>query len=377
MRDPADRVSLVDPREADAAALIEPWRRLAEVRSNPFITPEWMLAWLRSNPAESPFALAWHREGELRGVLPLVRVSSGPATVLRFAGARRADWVTPACRPEEEAEMAGACAAFLGGERGWHLLRFDRLDEEATWPAAVRDQGGGALGTGTARRRDVLPYIEFDERGYEGYLADRSRNFRSQLGRRRRRLEKDHGLSFRMTAGAEQLDADLDEFFRLHDARWEKRGGSSSADSRSREHLRSFAAAALERGWLRLWIAEADGRPAAAWYGWRIGERYCYALAGLDEAFEQRALGTVLLAHTIEQAAAEGAAIYDLMWGDEGYKKRFETGRRYATTWLFPRRRHPAGLLLTSGARLAMAAESLPDPVRRPLAKAARAVRGR
>ena len=32
----------------------------------------------------------------------------------------------------------------------------------------------------------------------------------------------------------------------------------------------------------------------------------------------------------LEQAAAEGAPIYDLMWGDEGYKTRFETGRREA-----------------------------------------------
>jgi CelD/BcsL family acetyltransferase involved in cellulose biosynthesis len=375
VRDPVDGVSAFDPREPGSAALIEPWRALAETRSNPFVTPEWMLAWLRSNPEESACALAWRKQGELRGVLPLVRVARGPVKVLRFAGARRADWVTPACRAEEEAEMASACASFLAAEKGWHALRFDRLAEDSTWPAAIRDAGRRAPAPGRARKRDVLPYIAFDERGYEGYLADRSRNFRSQLGRRRRRLEKDHGLTFRMTAEAEALTTDLDDFLRLHDARWEKRGGSSSADPRSRDHLRNFAAAALERGWLRLWIAEADGAPAAAWYGWRIGERYCYALAGLDEAFEQLALGTVLLAHTIEQAAEEGAAIYDLMWGDEGYKKRFETGRRYADTWLFPRRRHPAGLIAGAGARLAGVAESLPEPLRRPLARAARAVR--
>jgi CelD/BcsL family acetyltransferase involved in cellulose biosynthesis len=374
--DTRDGVSVIDPREAASSSLIEAWRELAEARSNPFITPEWMLAWLASNPAESPFALAWQRGGELAGVLPLVRVSRGPARVLRFAGARRADWVTPACWPQDEAEMARACASFLGGEGGWHLLRFDRLDDGSSWPAAIGAEPGG-LGRGHERRRDVLPYIKFAERGYEGYLAERSRNFRSQLGRRRRRLERDHGLSFRMTAASEELDADLDAFLRLHDARWEERGGSSSADPASRAHLRRFAAAALERGWLRLWIAEADGSPAAAWYGWRIGERYCYALAGLDGEFEPLALGTVLLAHTIEQAAAEGAAVYDLMWGDEGYKKRFETGRRYATTWLFPRRRHPAGPLIRSGARLAGTAESLPEPLRRPLARATRSVRGR
>jgi CelD/BcsL family acetyltransferase involved in cellulose biosynthesis len=374
--DPLDGVSLIDSEQLRSAALLDPWRELAEARSNPFITPDWMLAWLHANPDEIPFALAWREGGELRGVLPLVRVSRGPASTLRFAGARRADWVTPACREADEAGMASACAEFLAREGGWHLLRFDRLDEDSSWPAAIGQPAPAAI-AGTVRRRDVLPYVEFDERGFDGYLADRSRNFRSQLGRRRRRLERDHGLSFRMTASLGELAGDLERFFHLHDARWDRRGGSSSADPRAREHLRRFAEAALERGWLRLWIAEADGKPAAAWYGWRIGERYCYSLAGLDPEYEQLALGTVLLGHTIEQAAAEGARIYDLMWGDEAYKQRFETGRRHASTWLFTPRRHPARLLVGSGARLAAAAESLPGPLRRPLSRAARAVRGR
>jgi CelD/BcsL family acetyltransferase involved in cellulose biosynthesis len=377
VRDPVDGVALIDPDELASTPLAAAWRELAEARSNPFITPEWTLAWLRSNPSEPAFALAWRQGGELRGVLPLVRVSMGPLSVLRFAGARRADWVTPACRPGDEAEMATVCAAFLARQGAWHVLRLDRLDEGSGWPEAVRLQCEGGIAAGTTRRQDVLPFIEFDESGFDGYLAGRSRNFRSQLGRRRRRLECDHGLSFRMTADPGQLAADLDEFFRLHDARWSGRGGSSSADPRSREHLRLFAAAALERGWLRLWIAEADGAPAAAWYGWRIGERYCYSLAGLDPAFERLALGTVMLGHTIEAAAAEGARIYDLMWGDEEYKRRFETGRRYASTWLFTPRGHPARLLVSSGARLAAAAESLPGPLRESLARATRVVRGR
>jgi CelD/BcsL family acetyltransferase involved in cellulose biosynthesis len=100
----------------------------------------------------------------------------------------------------------------------------------------------------------------------------------------------------------------------------------------------------LELGWLRLWIAEADGAPRAAWYGWRIGGRYCYSLSGLGKDYERLSLGTVLLAHTIEQAAAEGALIYDLMWGEEDYKQRFETGRRDTATWVLGRRGHPVQL---------------------------------
>src|SRR5262249_24501911 len=153
---------------------------------------EWTLAWTETHPSEVPFVLAWRRQGDVRGVLPLVRFDHGPLKMLRFPGARRADWIEPACIHSDEAEMAQHCAAYLGRETDWHVLRMDRLDEGSAWPAAVGDSP--QLATAPVRRRDVLPYIEFDERGYEGYLADRSRHFRSKLGNRRRRLERDHGL---------------------------------------------------------------------------------------------------------------------------------------------------------------------------------------
>lgn len=343
-------------------ATVDTWRELAVLRENPFLTPEWFAAWLESQPGEEPFLLLWRgREGELRGVLPLVR-AGGTSGLLRFAGARRGDWFTPACRPEDEEPMAVACAELLAAERRrWRLLRLDRIDAGSAWPAALW-ASGGAIAAAKPRRGDVLPFIGFGEGGWEAYLAGRSRNFRSQLGRRRRKLERDHGLRFRMTDDPQRLAADLASFHALHEERWRERGGSSSGDEGARRLQAAFATKALERGWLRLWIAEADGEPAAAWYGWRIGERYCYSLSGLAGRFEPLGLGTVLLAHTIEQAAAEGASTYDLMWGDESYKRRFETGRREAATWVLGRRRHPLQL----GAALRTAVE-----------RRARAARGR
>jgi CelD/BcsL family acetyltransferase involved in cellulose biosynthesis len=342
-RQGAESVVVADAPESLEPEQIERWRALATLRENPFLTPEWCFAWLATHPRERPFVLLWHRDGELSGVLPLVAVREKGLRVLRFAGARRGDWFTPACEPDDEAAMATACAEALGRERrSWQLLRLDRIDRESAWPSALWGEGRrGAVAPARPRRSDVLPFIRFEDGGYESYLAGRSRNLRSQLGRRRRKLEREHGLTFRMTADAERLGGDLETFFLLHEERWRARGGSSSGAEDVKLFHREFAAAALRRGWLRLWIAEADGDPAAAWYGWRIGGRYCYALSGLAGRFEPLALGNVMLAHTIEQAAAEGATIYDLMWGDESYKQRFETGRREAASWTVGRRGHP------------------------------------
>ncbi|MGB7684218.1 MAG: hypothetical protein WBL45_00375, partial [Solirubrobacterales bacterium] len=64
MSEPALEASLIDAAELDSPALTDPWRRLAEARSNPFITPEWTSAWLATHPAESSFAIAWRQGGE-------------------------------------------------------------------------------------------------------------------------------------------------------------------------------------------------------------------------------------------------------------------------------------------------------------------------
>ena len=109
------------------------WRALAELRENPFLTPEWCTAWLDAHPEERPFLMLWYRDGELRGVLPLVAVAAGPLRVLRFAGARRGDWFTPACRIGEEREMALECAELLG-RSGPPGSFFDSTESIATAP---------------------------------------------------------------------------------------------------------------------------------------------------------------------------------------------------------------------------------------------------
>ena len=104
------------------------------------------------------------------------------------------------------------------------------------------------------------------------------------------------------------------------------------------------------QGWLRLWVLELDGKPAAAWYGWRLRDRYSYYQAGFDPGYEKQSLGLVLLGRTIRAATEESAPVFDMLRGDEEYKLRFVTGERRIHTLALSRR--------TSPARVATAAES-------------------
>ncbi len=126
-----------------------------------------------------------------------------------------------------------------------------------------------------------------------------------------------------------------------------------------------FAAVALERGWLRLWILEVDGAPIAAWYGWRLGSRYAYYNSGFDPGRSDLRPGLVLIAGVIRSALEEGAEEFDFLLGDESYKFRFAEDSRTVHNATVARTWHPA--LVATAAEVGMRGlgRKLPERVRR------------
>jgi CelD/BcsL family acetyltransferase involved in cellulose biosynthesis len=333
------------------------WRELALTTGNAFLLPEWFAAWRRvygDDAGEPAIAADTGPDGSLRGLMPFVRTGRR----LRFAGASLGDRFGPVAGTADEERVAAAAAGAL--EKRDYLV-LDHVDRGASWPGAIEAEAGLRRVTG---RSDVLPSIALDGLDWEGFLAGRSRNFRSQIRSKERRLARDHELTYRRTERSEDLDRDLDAFFALHDARWTDRGGSSISTERARLFHREFAAALLELGWLRLWFLELDGEAVAVWYGWNVGGRYAYYLAGLEPDRQQLSVGFVLLAHTVREAIAEGAREYDLLRGSEAYKDRFATERREVETVVLAPARSRA---LTAARMEAMAwrrSRSLPEGLR-------------
>jgi CelD/BcsL family acetyltransferase involved in cellulose biosynthesis len=144
---------------------------------------------------------------------------------------------------------------------------------------------------------------------------------RSWLGRKERRLEREHGVRYRLAADP----AGFEELLRLHALRFDD-GASSAFAGRLAAFHRDFAAVAVERGWRRLWLLEAAGEPVAAWYGIRYGRADCFYQGGRDPAWESHSVGALLIAHTIRQAVDDGMTEYRFLRGGEAYKDRFATG---------------------------------------------------
>jgi CelD/BcsL family acetyltransferase involved in cellulose biosynthesis len=217
----------------------------------------------------------------------------------------------------------------------------------------------------TVVRREESPRVALDASSWEDFLAARSSNFRQQVRRRERNLLR-RGLVYRL-ADATSLDADLESLYRLHEVRWEAAGATSFI--RHRTFHEEFAGLALERGWLRLWLAEIDDRPVAAWYGFRFADAYWYYQAGRDPAWDREAAGFVLLAHTIRQAVEEGMSEYKLLLGGEPYKARFASDDPGLETAVVGNR-----VLGRAAARIVSAVEGMSPSARGRLAAGARRV---
>jgi len=67
-------------------------------------------------------------------------------------------------------------------------------------------------------------------------------------------------------------------------------------------------------------VITLDGRPAAAYYGFRYREKSLFYQSGFDPAFVRSSVGLVMIGLTIRDAIAEGASEYDMLHGDESYK---------------------------------------------------------
>lgn len=343
----------------DPASLREEWTALAERAGNLFATWEWADAWWQVYGEGRHRLVTGCRApgGRLVGILPLYVSTRRPVRTLRFLGHGPADQLGPICAPEDRDDVGRALTRLLRERRReWDLLLAERLPPPEGWL--------GRLAGGRVVHTEESPTLATEGLSFDEFLASRSRNFREQVRRRDRKLRREHEVEVRLS-DAERLDGDLDTLFRLHDERWSE--GESEALSGVREGFhRDYARRALERGWLRLWVLEADGAPRAAWYGFRFAQMDWYYQSGRDPAWERQSVGFVLLAHTVRQAFDDGMLEYRLLRGGEEYKGRFASGDPGLETIALPRGLAGRGALLA-----ARTARSIPAGARRRLVKLA------
>jgi GNAT superfamily N-acetyltransferase len=162
---------------------------------------------------------------------------------------------------------------------------------------------------------------------------------RREARRLRRKLEQDRAGRVRMSEGPEEAARDMDALLALHTARW----GDEGFDRAGTEFQRRFARSAAERGWLRLWVAEADGVMAGALCNWCVGTSTFSYIQSFDPEYARYGIGTILHEDATALAREEGCSEYNILRGEEGFKQKFPAQPRALESYVVVRARSAAG----------------------------------
>jgi len=136
------------------------------------------------------------------------------------------------------------------------------------------------------------PYEPVAGISFGQYLKDRPRDVRVEPGRRLRKLEKSHNVSFGIITGPEGIDQAIETFERVNAASWRKPEPFPDFDA-------GLLRAAATDGVLHFGTFDIDGETVAVQI-WLVsgGSATMFKIA-FDERFKKHHVGTLLMSHMI------------------------------------------------------------------------------
>lgn len=284
------------------------WRRTPA--ATPFQSPMWLLPWLRAFGNGELVVFAGRENGELTSLAPLLVLRDDDESLGMVLGTGNSDYID-VLGPRDAADSIVARLADVDCQ----MWDFQQLRPSALLLEAAAPPGWSA----DVSEQDRCPILPIEGAGGElGNLI--SPHFRKKLRYYWRSLDRLGRVSIEEPGDA-SLDSMMDALFELHAARWKKKGlPGMLADETDQRFHREAARAMLQAGSLRMYATRLDDRVVAVFYGFADRDAVYYYLSGYDPELERQSIGTVIVAHAIEQAVLSGAKTFDFLRGAEQYK---------------------------------------------------------
>ena len=306
---------------AEGEVVAREWEELAaRTDAPPFLRPGWLQIFGRAFGLGPPLVLTVRRGERLAGVLPLAARGGLLESVT--------NWHTPefGAVAEDEAAVSEVAAAVFARRPRRVSLWF--LNSEGPEIHACRAAARAAGYRSTLHRLEQPPWVALDG-DWAAFEASLPAKLRSDLRRRRRILEKEGTPAVEVFDGRENLDALLEEGFRVEGAGWKGEAGTAIVSQPDTRRFYTEAAAWLaERGWLRLSFLRLDGRPLAFEYGIEHGGVYYFLKGGYDPGYSRFAPAKLLIAALLERGFANGLRRFDFGGTDESFKLEWANGHR-------------------------------------------------
>jgi CelD/BcsL family acetyltransferase involved in cellulose biosynthesis len=283
-----------------------------------FQTADWAASWWESVGGRRETRVARWRDadGSLRAVAALSR---GRERLHRRVPVSVPVWGYTGTGPGE-GDHGGPLADAADGELVGAVARWV-LDASA--PRALVAHSVAITGVrppgAVAVTRTTCPVLALD-----GTAVGRSANFRSQLRRFARRLERD-GVTAAWLPPGELDDTTLDALFRLHHRGRRARGLRTTLGEQHHRLLAGCAArASRECGPAAVVARDGEcGEVVGVLVGFVLGGWFGAYQSGWDDAYAPHSIGSVLVARAITEMRDRGGHTFDFLRGTEDYKYRF------------------------------------------------------
>ena len=156
------------------------------------------------------------------------------------------------------------------------------------------------------------------------YVSSLDSSFRPLLTRYPRRLQSRFTVKFSRCEDLDELKAQLQTLFDLHQMRWTGRGEIGAfAGNERRDFYQRMATAFLQRGWLEFWRLELNGEIVGAQFCFRYNDTVSLLQEGFHPKYAAEKIGYALKAHLLEEMIRTGAKRYDFLGGADPYKSKF------------------------------------------------------
>ncbi|MGA8807926.1 MAG: GNAT family N-acetyltransferase [Thermoanaerobaculia bacterium] len=272
----------------------------------PFQTPMWLLPWWR-NFGSNDLTVIVSREGDrIDAIAPLyiLRDDESDESLGMFLGTGISDYL----------DVIGDASLVIDemSKLNCQLWDLQQLQPSSSM-LAVALPDGFSENVEDQEACPVLPLTgAFETLG--------STHFQKKLRYYRRALERTGEVRIE-TPTPDTLDDLLTALFELHAARWKRRDlPGVLADDASQAFHRDAARRMLDAGMLRMYATRINDRIVAVFYGFALNGIVYYYLSGYDPSLEKLSIGTILVAHAVEQAVRDGATAFDFLRGAEEYK---------------------------------------------------------
>jgi len=286
----------------------------------PFLRAAWFESWWNAfNDGRRLRICALWRGDELAAVLPLCEQAGGRLESL-------ANYHSPTFRPlaADRCALESVLAAVVDECSELTLSGVPATDPSV---AALRGQTG-------ARGRLVLteewqssPVT--DTSGDFGAYRDRMKGGWREIERRRRKLQREHQVSFELVTPARDLEEELRRGFEVEASGWKGKAGTAIAsEPATAKFYRSLAGYLHARGELRLSYLIADDRFLAFDFAVAQNGRYYLLKTGYDEEFRRLAPGLVLRLCVVQRCFELGLEAHEFLGADMPWKRLFSTGIR-------------------------------------------------